>query len=62
MKIKIGDNNRIKKSTIGQDNSIKNNNTRNSRVKDAFIKIIVGVATSVIAGLILHKIGMSLGG
>lgn len=61
MKIKIGDNNKIEKSMIGQNNLVKNDDVESSKIRNVIIKIIVGVAISVITGIILYKMGISPG-
>lgn len=61
MEIKIGDKNKIEKSIIGQNNFIKNGDTKSGKLGDVVVKIIVGVAISVIAGIILYKMGVSQG-
>lgn len=58
MKIDIGDNNKIKNSTIGYNN---NNVKANSKDNNNVIKIIIDIVVAIIGGLIvsffIYKLG-----
>lgn len=54
MKIEIGDNNEIKNSNIGENNSI-NTNSENDKLWKMIIEIIIGIIATVVGGYILFK-------
>ena len=55
MKINIGDNNKIEKSNIGQNNS--KNDCGNDNFRKIVMEIVVGVLIAAISGYILFMFG-----
>lgn len=58
MKINIKNNNKIKNSNIGRENTIEKNKKENNTIK-LLCEIITGIIITVVGGYILYKLNIN---